>query len=95
MRPLEEAELREIAREILEFATRDPDGFIEFEREGASMIQFREYRIAIYAGNEPEDGLVFGENRDEFPTARTCGNPGPHSSAGILRVRGGHFHVLR
>lgn len=46
-RPLEEAELREIAREILEFATRDPDGFIEFEREGASVIQFREYRIAI------------------------------------------------
>ena len=46
-RPLEEAELREIALEILEFATRDPDGFIEFEREGASMIQFREYRIAI------------------------------------------------
>lgn len=46
-KPLEEAELRVIAREILEFATRDPDGFIEFEREGASMIQFREYRIAI------------------------------------------------
>lgn len=46
-KPLEEAELREIAREILEFATRDPDGFIEFEREGASVIQFREYRIAI------------------------------------------------
>lgn len=46
-RPLEEAELREIAREILEFAARDPDGFIEFEREGASVIQFREYRIAI------------------------------------------------
>jgi ATPase len=46
-KPLEEAELREIAREILEFAVRDPDGFIEFEREGASMVQFREYRVAI------------------------------------------------
>jgi ATPase len=46
-RPLEEAELRELAREILEFAARDPDGFIEFEREGATMVQFREYRIAI------------------------------------------------
>ncbi|HID60304.1 MAG TPA: ATPase [Hadesarchaea archaeon] len=46
-KPVEENELREIAHEILEFAKRDPDGFIEFEREGASLIQFREYRIAI------------------------------------------------
>lgn len=46
-KPLEENELREIAHEILEFAKRDPDGFVEFEREGASLVQFREYRIAI------------------------------------------------
>ena len=46
-KPIEEDELREIAHEILEFAKRDPDGFVEFEREGASLIQFREYRIAI------------------------------------------------
>ncbi len=45
--PLSGSELRDIAREITEFARRDPDGYIEVEREGASMIQLREYRIAI------------------------------------------------
>lgn len=41
------SELRDIAREITEFARRDPEGYIEVERKGASMIQLREYRIAI------------------------------------------------
>lgn len=45
--PLDEEDLRDIAREITELARRDPDGFIEIERKGASMVQFREYRIAI------------------------------------------------
>lgn len=44
---LQETDMREIAREIAELARRDPDGYIEVEREGASMIQLREYRIAI------------------------------------------------
>lgn len=46
-RPLEENELREIAHEIMELARRDPECFVEFEREGASIVQLREYRIAI------------------------------------------------
>ncbi|MEM2908374.1 MAG: PINc/VapC family ATPase [Candidatus Hadarchaeales archaeon] len=46
-RPLSEEELREMAREIIELARQDPDGFIELEREGATIVQFREYRIAI------------------------------------------------
>lgn len=46
-KPLSGSELRDIAREITEFARRDPDGYIEVERKGASMIQLREYRIAI------------------------------------------------
>jgi ATPase len=46
-RPLTEEELREMAREIIELARQDPDGFIELEREGATIVQFREYRIAI------------------------------------------------
>ncbi|MBS3815851.1 MAG: Flp pilus assembly complex ATPase component TadA [Hadesarchaea archaeon] len=45
--PLTEEDLREIAREITELSRRDPDGFVEIEKEGASIIQFREYRIAI------------------------------------------------
>ncbi len=46
-RPLTEEELREMAREIIELARQDPDGFIELEREGATIVQFHEYRIAI------------------------------------------------
>lgn len=45
--PLEDTEIRDIAREINELARRDPDGYIEVEKKGASMIQLREYRIAI------------------------------------------------
>lgn len=46
-RPLTEGQLREMAREIVEIARQDPDGFIELEREGITIVQFREYRIAI------------------------------------------------
>jgi ATPase len=46
-KPLNEEQLREIAREITEFARQDPDSFIELEKEGATIVQFREYRIAI------------------------------------------------
>lgn len=45
--PLDGDYLREIAREINELARIDPDGFIEIEKKGASIVQFREYRIAI------------------------------------------------
>lgn len=45
--PLGESEMRDIAREITELARRDPDGYIEVERKGATMVQLREYRIAI------------------------------------------------
>jgi ATPase len=46
-KPLDEEHLRDLSREIIELARQDPDGFIEMECEGASMIQFHEYRIAI------------------------------------------------
>jgi len=46
-RLLDESELKEIAHEIMELAKRDPDCFVEFEREGASIVQLREFRIAI------------------------------------------------
>ncbi len=44
---LDETEMRDISREITELARRDPDGYIETEMEGATMLQLREYRIAI------------------------------------------------
>ncbi len=45
--PLSEEQLREMSRQIVELARQDPDGFIEMERGGATMVQFKEYRIAI------------------------------------------------
>lgn len=46
-KPLTEQELEEMAREIVEFARQDPDSFIEIEKEGATVVQFKEYRVAI------------------------------------------------
>lgn len=46
-KPLSEEQLRGMSRQIVELARQDPDGFIEMERSGATMVQFREYRIAI------------------------------------------------
>lgn len=45
--PLSEYELRQMAREILERAKRDPDGFIEVERKGVTVVQIGSMRIAI------------------------------------------------
>ena len=46
-KPLTEEQLREMAHEIIELARQDPDGFVEIEREGATIVQFHEYRVAI------------------------------------------------
>jgi len=46
-RPLSERELRDLSREIYERAKADPDGFIEMEKIGASIIQIGPMRIAI------------------------------------------------
>lgn len=45
--PLKRVELEKIAREITEMAKSDFKSFIEIEREGATVVQFREYRISI------------------------------------------------
>ncbi|ACV10690.1 PilT protein domain protein [Halorhabdus utahensis DSM 12940] len=42
-----EEQLKEFAHEIEESARASPDGFIEIDEPGMSIIQFREYRIAI------------------------------------------------
>jgi len=45
--PANEAELKEYAHEIEEGARASPDGFIEIDEPGMSIVQFRQYRIAI------------------------------------------------
>lgn len=46
-KPLHYAEIESMAREIVERAKSDFKSFIEIEREGATVVQFREYRISI------------------------------------------------
>ncbi|HDR72558.1 MAG TPA: ATPase [Methanoculleus sp.] len=45
--PLTEHELRSMAQEILERAKRDPDGFIEIEKRGITVVQIGSLRISI------------------------------------------------
>ncbi len=45
--PMTESELRKLAQEILERAKRDPDGFIEIEERGVTVVQIGSLRIAI------------------------------------------------
>ena len=45
--PSNEYELRNLAQEILERAKRDPDGFIEIEKRGITVVQIGSMRIAI------------------------------------------------
>ncbi len=44
---LKRVELEKMAREITEMAKSDYKSFIEIEMEGATVVQFREYRISI------------------------------------------------
>lgn len=46
-RPLARGELEEIAQEITEAAERTNEGMVEVERDGATVVQLREMRIAI------------------------------------------------
>ena len=46
-RPLTEKELRDISREIFERVKIDPEGYIEMEKMGASVVQLGPMRIAI------------------------------------------------
>jgi len=45
--PTSEYELRMMAQEILERAKRDPDGFIEIEKRGITVVQIGSMRISI------------------------------------------------
>ena len=45
--PMNEYELRSMAQELLERAKRDPDGFIELEKRGITVVQIGSLRISI------------------------------------------------
>jgi ATPase len=45
--PITEFELRALAQEILERAKRNPDGYIEIEKRGITVVQIGSMRIAI------------------------------------------------
>jgi ATPase len=45
--PLTEEAVRALARDVLESARRSSEGFLELEEEGMTIVQFRQYRIAI------------------------------------------------
>jgi ATPase len=45
--PTTEEEAREIAQEIVESAKESNEGFIELDEPGMTIVQFRDYRIAI------------------------------------------------
>ncbi len=47
LKPMTKEELESITREIIEAAKRRPDGFIEIDRPGSTIIQLGEYRIVI------------------------------------------------
>lgn len=44
---LERKTLQDMAREIMEKTRRDPDTFLEIDKQGATVVQHHEYRIAI------------------------------------------------
>jgi ATPase len=46
-KPMSERELRDLSREIFERAKLDPDGYVEMEKTGASVVQLGPMRIAI------------------------------------------------
>lgn len=46
-RPATEAELREYAEDVIDAARDSPDGFLELDEPGMSIVQFRDMRIAI------------------------------------------------
>ncbi len=46
-KPLRREDLEEFAREIVEEAKRRPDGFIEIDRSGSTIVQLGKYRIVI------------------------------------------------
>ncbi|MCE4617095.1 MAG: Flp pilus assembly complex ATPase component TadA [Desulfurococcales archaeon] len=45
--PLERVEIEEYARQLIEAAAADPNSFIEIDREGSTIVQYKDYRTVI------------------------------------------------
>jgi len=79
--PLTEPELREYAADIEDAARHHPQGFVELDEPGMTIVQYREYRIAI-ARPPFSDGMEITAVR---PIVRTTLEDYEH--AGDLRDR--------
>ena len=42
-----EAEMKEFAHDVMETARASPDGFVELDEPGMTIVQYRDYRIAV------------------------------------------------
>src|SRR5512136_717628 len=89
-RPLSERELRDMSREIFERAKADPEGYVEMEKIGATIIQLGPMRIAI-AKPPFSDGLEITAVR---PVAKVDFDSYKHSAMLKERLKEGQRGLL-
>lgn len=89
-RPLSERELRDLSREIFERAKVDPDGYVEMEKMGATIIQLGPMRIAV-AKPPFSDGHEITAVR---PVARVDFDSYRHSAELKARLKEGQRGIL-
>lgn len=89
-KPISERELRELSREIHERAKADPEGYVEMEKMGATIIQLGPMRIAI-AKPPFSDGLEITAVR---PVAKVDLDSYRHSTELKARLKEGQRGLL-
>ncbi len=89
-RPLYERELRDLSREIQERTKADPEGYVEIEKMGATIIQLGPMRIAI-AKPPFSDGLEITAVR---PVAKVDFESYRHSEELKTRLKEGQRGIL-
>src|SRR5512136_378155 len=89
-RPLYERELRDLSREIHERTKADPEGYVEMEKMGATIIQLGPMRIAI-AKPPFSDGLEITAVR---PVAKVSFDSYRHSGMLKERLKEGQRGIL-
>jgi len=89
-RTLSERELRDLSREIFERAKADPEGYVEMEKMGATIIQLGPMRIAV-AKPPFSDGYEITAVR---PVARVDFDSYRHSSELKARLKEGQRGLL-
>ncbi len=86
--PMSEYELRAMAQELLERAKRDPDGFIELEKRGITVVQIGSLRISI-ARRPFSDGMEITVVRPLVDLALDDYDMAPEIKRRILGTRRG------